>query len=63
MITVESAMQSLYATVTDTVYKSESSYTTVRSYTANPLFQPEPLPFCPQAPLLRIEFQVDTLSL
>ena len=56
-------MQSLYATVTDTVYKSESSYTTVRSYTANPLFQPEPLPFCPQAPLLRIEFQVDTLSL
>ena len=62
MITVESAMHTLYATVANTEYTAESSYTTVRSYTPNPILQPQPQPFCMEAPLLYTEFQVDTLG-
>ena len=62
MITVDSAMYALYTTVGTSEYTAESSYTTVRSYTPTPIFEPKPQPFSPMAPLLHVEFQVDTLG-
>ena len=62
MISVDSAMHTLYTSVGTTEYVSESSYTTARSYTPDPILQPKPHEFSIQAPLLHAEFQVDTLA-
>ena len=62
MISVESAMHTLYTSVGTSEYVSESSYTTARSYTPTPMLTAQPKPFLPMAPLLRLEFQVDTLA-
>lgn len=62
MISVDSAMHTLYATLGTSEYKASSSYTTASAYTSDPILQPKPHEFSIQAPLLRPEFQVDTLG-
>jgi hypothetical protein len=62
MISVDSAMHTLYTVLDTSEYKASSSYTTARSYTPDPMLQPKPHEFSIQAPLLRLEFQVDTLG-
>ena len=55
-------MHTLYATLGTSEYKASSSYTTASAYTSDPILQPKPHEFSIQAPLLRPEFQVDTLG-
>ena len=44
------------------VYTQRSYSTTVREFLPNPLFNPKPVAFKPEAPLLYTAFQVDKLT-
>ena len=49
----------LLYTMNNCVYTARSYSTTVREWSSDPLLNPKPAPFRPEAPLLYSEFQVD----
>jgi len=55
---IPQGVQLLY-TMNNCVYTARSYSTTVREWSSDPLLNPKPAPFRPEAPLLMPQFQVD----